>query len=81
MVSFLKLEGLGKSFGGLQAVSNVGFEVERGEILGLIGPNGSGKTTILNLITGFLKPDSGAIYPRAVHARHIRHRLHNLAGR
>jgi branched-chain amino acid transport system ATP-binding protein len=39
----------------------VGFEVERGEILGLIGPNGSGKTTTMNLLTGFLKPDSGAI--------------------
>jgi branched-chain amino acid transport system ATP-binding protein len=60
-VSFLKVEGLSKSFGGLHAVSNVGFEIERGEIIGLIGPNGSGKTTVLNLITGFLKPTSGTI--------------------
>jgi branched-chain amino acid transport system ATP-binding protein len=58
---FLKIEGLYKSFGGLRAVSNVEFEVEEGEIIGLIGPNGSGKTTILNLLTGFLKPDSGTI--------------------
>jgi branched-chain amino acid transport system ATP-binding protein len=60
-MSFLKVEGLSKSFGGLQAVLNVGFEVEQGEILGIIGPNGSGKTTTLNLLTGFLKPDSGTV--------------------
>jgi branched-chain amino acid transport system ATP-binding protein len=57
----LKIEGLTKSFGGLMAVHHVGFKVEEGEIIGLIGPNGSGKTTTLNLITGFLKPNSGAV--------------------
>jgi len=60
-VSILQVEGLSKSFGGLKAVYDVGFDVEQGEILGLIGPNGSGKTTTLNLLTGFLKPDSGTI--------------------
>jgi len=60
-MSLLQVEGLSKSFGGLKAVHNVGFEVEQGEILGLIGPNGSGKTTTLNLLTGFLKPDSGTV--------------------
>jgi branched-chain amino acid transport system ATP-binding protein len=60
-MSFLKIEGLTKTFGGLIAVHNVGFDVEQGEILGLIGPNGSGKTTTLNLLTGFLKPDSGIV--------------------
>ncbi len=58
---FLKVEGLTKSFGGLMAVLDLDFEVEEGEIIGLIGPNGSGKTTTLNLLTGFLKPDSGTI--------------------
>jgi ABC-type branched-subunit amino acid transport system ATPase component len=58
---FLKVEGLSKSFGGLMAVHNLKFQVEKGEIVGLIGPNGSGKTTTLNLLTGFLKPDSGTI--------------------
>ena len=57
----LEIQGLHKSFGGLMAIRDVGFEVHEGEILGLIGPNGSGKTTTLNLITGFLKPDSGTI--------------------
>jgi len=60
-MSYLQVEKLNKSFGGLKAVHNVGFAVEQGEILGLIGPNGSGKTTTLNLLTGFLKPDSGVV--------------------
>jgi branched-chain amino acid transport system ATP-binding protein len=60
-MSFLQVAGLSKSFGGLKAVHNVGFALEQGEILGLIGPNGSGKTTTLNLLTGFLKPDAGTI--------------------
>lgn len=60
-MSFLQVEGLSKSFGGLKAVHNVEFSAEQGEVLGLIGPNGSGKTTTLNLLTGFLKPDSGTI--------------------
>jgi branched-chain amino acid transport system ATP-binding protein len=58
---FLKVEGLCKSFGGLQAINNVDFVIEEGEIIGLIIPNGSGKTTILNLLTGFLKPNAGTV--------------------
>ncbi|TET33675.1 MAG: ABC transporter ATP-binding protein, partial [Anaerolineales bacterium] len=60
-MSFLKIEGLSKYFGGLAAVHNLNFEVQQGEIVGLIGPNGSGKTTVLNLVTGFHKPTSGRI--------------------
>lgn len=58
-MSFLTVEGLCKNFGGLKAVYNVDFVVEEGEIVGLIGPNGSGKTTTLNLLTGFYRPTSG----------------------
>jgi branched-chain amino acid transport system permease protein len=57
----LAVEGLRKAFGGLVAVDDLSFEVKRGEIVGLIGPNGSGKTTVLNLISGALAPDAGAI--------------------
>jgi len=60
-MSLLKIEGLSKNFGGLAAVRNLDFEVQQGETLGLIGPNGSGKTTMLNLLTGFHKPTSGRI--------------------
>lgn len=60
-MAVLKVVDLSKSFGGLTAVRNLDFEVEEGEIIGLIGPNGSGKTTTLNLLTGFLRPDAGTI--------------------
>ena len=57
----LRVTGLSKRFGGLQAVADVTFTVEPGTILGLIGPNGSGKTTTLNLLNGAVKPDSGTV--------------------
>ena len=57
----LSVAGARKAFGGLVAVNDVSFDVHDGELLGLIGPNGSGKTTMLNLISGALKPDAGSI--------------------
>lgn len=61
-MTVIKTEGLVKTFGGLVAVNNVNFELKEGEIKGLIGPNGSGKTTFYNLITGVYKPDSGKVF-------------------
>jgi ABC-type branched-subunit amino acid transport system ATPase component len=58
----LTVDGLRKRFGGLIAVDDLSFSVASGEIVGLIGPNGSGKTTVLNLISGALAPDSGQIW-------------------
>jgi ABC-type branched-subunit amino acid transport system ATPase component len=55
----LAVADLSKAFGGLRAVIDVSFEVAEGQIFGLIGPNGSGKTTVLNLISGALRPDGG----------------------
>jgi branched-chain amino acid transport system ATP-binding protein len=57
----LELEGLSKSFGGVQAVKNVSFSLGKGEIVGLIGPNGAGKTTLINLITGVFPVSAGRI--------------------
>ena len=57
----LKLEHLGKLFGGLHAVENVTFEIERGSIVGLIGPNGAGKTTLFNVVSGRFAPTQGRI--------------------
>jgi len=60
-MAILTTRNLSKRFGGLQAVNNVDLEINQGEILGLIGPNGSGKTTFLNLISGIFKPTSGKV--------------------
>ena len=57
----LTVDGLTKSFGGVTAVSGVGFTVEKGTIQAVIGPNGAGKTTLFNLITGIYTPSSGSI--------------------
>ncbi len=58
---FLHVEDLSKAFGGVQAVSRISFDLHQGELLGIIGPNGSGKTTTVNLITGFVKATSGRV--------------------
>jgi len=60
--SLLRADALSKRFGGMAAVDNAGFDVLQGEILGLIGPNGSGKTTALNMLSGFLAPDQGKVW-------------------
>jgi ABC-type branched-subunit amino acid transport system ATPase component len=61
----LSISGLTRRFGGLVAVDGVTLEVRPGEIVGLLGPNGSGKTTVLNLISGALRSDAGSIQLRS----------------
>ena len=58
----LEIKGLVRAFGGLVAVNALDMTVRSGEIVGLLGPNGSGKTTALNLVSGLLRPDAGAIH-------------------
>ena len=60
-MTILEVENISKHFGGLKALDRVSFDLEEGGMLGLIGPNGSGKTTMFNVITGFLKPTSGSV--------------------
>ncbi|MBT8373527.1 MAG: ABC transporter ATP-binding protein [Deltaproteobacteria bacterium] len=60
----LKVQEVTKTFGGIIALNRVSFDINEGEILGIIGPNGSGKTTVVNCITGFIKASSGRIFFR-----------------
>ena len=60
--TLLKLKNISLSFENRQILQNINFEINRGEIFGMLGPNGVGKSTIFNLITGLIKPDSGEIF-------------------
>src|SRR5215469_18531946 len=57
----LAVRNLVKRFGGFRALDGLSFDLRAGEILGLVGPNGSGKTTCINVISGLYRPDAGAI--------------------
>ena len=57
----LDVTGVNKSFGGLQAITDLNIRVNEGEIVSVIGPNGAGKTTLFNLVTGVYEPDTGDI--------------------
>jgi branched-chain amino acid transport system ATP-binding protein len=57
--TLLKVEGVSKRFGGVQALSEVGLSIQAGQVHGLIGPNGAGKTTFFNMITGLVPADQG----------------------
>lgn len=69
-MSVLSIRGLRKSFGGVHAVDDVSFDVQKGEFLALIGPNGAGKSTCFNMINGQIAPDAGSILLNG----------HNIAG-
>ena len=61
-MAILKVEHLNKAFGGLQATSDVNYEMKTGELSAIIGPNGAGKSTFFNLLTGYHKVDSGSVF-------------------
>lgn len=60
-MTFLRVTGLSKSFGGVKAVDQVDFTVKAGHVFSIIGPNGAGKTTLFNLLSGLIAPDAGAV--------------------
>lgn len=75
----LELKGLTKHFGGIMALNGVDLHLRKGELAGLIGPNGSGKTTVFNVVTGIYRPDRGSV---AIEGKPIvglpTHRIHRL---
>ena len=87
-MALLALTRIGKSFGGLTALSDISFSVNAGEIVGVIGPNGAGKTTLFNVITALFPPTEGAVYfdgeeitglpPHAVTRRGIARTFQNI---
>ncbi|MEL6434829.1 MAG: ATP-binding cassette domain-containing protein, partial [Pseudomonadota bacterium] len=60
-MTLLSLQGLSKSFDGLDAVSDVNFTLSQGEVRALIGPNGAGKTTLVGMICGRIEPSRGTV--------------------
>ncbi len=72
MDAILKTENLTISFGGIKALNNVSFEVEKGAIYSIIGPNGAGKTTIFNCISGIYQPSSGKIFFKGEDITHLK---------
>jgi branched-chain amino acid transport system ATP-binding protein len=71
-MALLEVRELSKHFGGIQAVKECSFSVEKGTITALIGPNGAGKTTTFNLISGTIRPDSGSVFYKGHEITRIR---------
>jgi ABC-type branched-subunit amino acid transport system ATPase component len=68
-MTYFKVENLSISFGGIEALRDVHFDVKKGEIYAIIGPNGAGKTTLFNCINGIYKPGKGSIFSRTGKSR------------
>jgi branched-chain amino acid transport system ATP-binding protein len=75
----LDVKKISMFFGGLAAISNVSFSVNKGEILALIGPNGAGKTTLFNVVNGFYKPSEGDVFFKGTRISNMKtHRICKL---
>jgi ABC-2 type transport system ATP-binding protein len=76
----VRLSGVSRRFGAVQAVQEIGFEVRRGEMFGLIGPDGAGKTTTLRMVLGLLQPDAGDVRTCGLAPSRERRRLSSRVG-
>src|SRR5438874_9831906 len=79
-VPAIEMSELSKSFGTFQAVDHLSLTVQQGEIFGLLGPNGSGKTTIINMVSGLSTPSSGAVKVMGYDIRHNLRQVRQLLG-
>ncbi len=76
-----RLEGITKKYGSNTVLDNVSFDIKRGEVLALLGENGAGKSTILNIMSGSLKADSGQLYKEEQHMMKAKSMLSLVARR
>lgn len=74
----LRVEGIGKTFGRRRVLSSVSFSVRRGEVFGILGKNGAGKTVLINILLGLIKPDSGSIH---IFGQDLQHNLSKIRQR
>ena len=65
-MDYFRVEGIKKAFGGVLAINNFSLSVDKGTLVGIIGPNGCGKTTLANIVTGFLRPNLGKVIFRGI---------------
>ncbi|MDR3053109.1 MAG: ABC transporter ATP-binding protein [Coriobacteriales bacterium] len=79
-MALLSIEGLSKSFGALQVLNNLSFEVEQGSVFGFIGKNGSGKTTTMKIIVGLLKAQSGSVHISGVPVKYGETKTNHMIG-
>ncbi len=76
----LSVQNVSRSYGELKAVDDLSFQVQSGEIFGLLGPNGSGKTTTVKMILGMLDPDAGSISVSDIDPRVDRRGVKSIVG-
>jgi len=76
----IKIIEISKSFGNIEALKNVSFEVKAGEIFGLLGPNGAGKSTIINILNTLLEPDSGEVHIDNINLRDYNNKCKMMIG-
>lgn len=79
-ISVIKVENLSKSYGKIQAVKEVSFKVKKGEVFGLIGPDGAGKTSIIQILTGVLTPTSGKAFINGIDVTKDPERIKSIIG-
>ena len=76
----IAVQGVTKRYGDLKAVSDLNFNIETGEIVGLLGQNGAGKTTCMKMITGYLEPSAGTVTIDGLDVINQRKRVQSLVG-
>ena len=76
----IEINTLSKSYGNIKAIENISIKIKEGEIVGLLGPNGACKTTLIKILTGYLQPDAGEVFINEVDVIKTPHLAQNQIG-